>query len=94
MDTRDACIAEKPDFRSQVISQFMPDGRLLSWPSKFKKQYFVIEEISHLFEPGVEYSEQEVDAMLKEIYPPDHCTLRRYLVDLRFIQRREGIYRR
>ena len=85
---------EPLDFRSQVIQKYMRDGRLLSWPSRFKRQYFVIEEISRRFEPGVEYSEREVDAILKAIYPTDHCTLRRYLVDLRFIYRSRGIYRR
>jgi hypothetical protein len=72
----------------------MPEGRLLAWPRRFKRQYVVIEEISRRFEPGVDYTEGEVDAMLKEIYPPDHCTLRRYLVDLRFVYRAKGIYRR
>ena len=72
----------------------MPDGMLLQWPSKFKRQYFVIEEISRRFAPGVDYTEREMDAMLKLIYPTDHCTLRRYLVDLRFVERKNGIYRR
>lgn len=77
-----------------MIRQYMPDGRLLAWPSRFKKQYYLIEEISRTFEPGVDYTEREVNEILKAIYPADHCTLRRYLVDLRFIQRRDGIYRR
>jgi hypothetical protein len=72
----------------------MSDGTLLSWPSKFKRQYFIIEEISRRFEPGVDYDEREVDEILKAIYPVDHCTLRRYLVELRFIHRHNGIYRR
>ena len=86
--------ADAPSFSTQVLQQYMPDGTLLMWPSKFKRQYIIIEEISHRFEPGVEYTEREVDAMLKEIYPRDHCTLRRYLVDLRFVYRKDGVYRR
>ena len=82
------------DFRTRVVQQYIPEGRLLSWPSRFKRQYIVIEEIARRFEPGVDYSEKEVDSLLKEIYPADHCTLRRYLVDLRFVQRNGGIYRR
>src|SRR5438132_6629497 len=85
---------EAPSFRDQVLQQYMPEGALLIWPSKFKRQYIVIEEISRRFEPGIEYSEREVDAMLKQIYPSDHCTLRRYLVDLRFVERKTGVYRR
>lgn len=82
------------DFRTRTIEQYMPEGRLVAWPSRFKRQYIVIEEIAKRFEPGVEYSEREVDEMLKAICPRDHCTLRRYLVDLRFVYRREGVYRR
>jgi hypothetical protein len=81
-------------FRTQVLQRYMPEGTLLQWPSKFKRQYIIIEEISRRFEPGVEYTEREVDDILKEIYPRDHCTLRRYLVDLRFVYRKNGIYRR
>src|SRR5258708_17537002 len=86
--------ADASSFRAQVLQRYMPDGTLLMWPSKFKRQYIIIEEISHRFEPGVEYTEREVDAMLKEIYPRDHCTLRRYLVDLRFVYRKDGLYPR
>lgn len=81
-----------PDFRTQILERYMPDGRLLQWPGKFKRQYIIIEEIARRFEPGVAYTEREVDSMLKEIYPPDHCTLRRYLVELRFVHRAGGIY--
>lgn len=86
--------APKADFRTLTIEQYMPEGRLVAWPSRFKRQYVIIEEIAKRFEPGVEYCEREVDEMLKAIYPRDHCTLRRYLVDLRFVQRSNGIYRR
>lgn len=82
------------DFRTEVLNRYLPEGKLLIWPGKFKRQYIIIEEISRRFEPGVDYTEREVDAMLKEIYPRDHCTLRRYLVDLRFVARKDGIYRR
>lgn len=82
----------KPDVRTQILQQFMQGGRLLAWPRKFKRQYFLIEEIAKQFEPERRYAEQEVNAILKAIYPYDHCTLRRYLVDLRFLQRKNGEY--
>ena len=80
------------DFRTLMLERYMPEGKLLTWPSRFKRQYIVIEAIARRFEPGVEYTEREVDAILKEIYAYDHCTLRRYLVDLRFIRRDKGVY--
>ncbi len=82
------------DFRSKVLRQYLPEGKLLAWPSKFKRQYIVIEEIARRFDPGVDYTEREVDDLLKDIYASDHCTLRRYLVELRFVHRSGGIYRR
>ena len=85
---------DAPDFRSIMLERYMPEGRLLQWPARFKRQYVIIEAISRRFEPGVEYTEREVDEILKSIYSHDHCTLRRYLVDLRFVHRANGIYRR
>ncbi len=81
-----------PDLRTKILQRYMPDGVLLMWPAKFKRQYVIIEEISRRFAPGIEYTERQVDEMLKAIYPRDHCTLRRYLVDLRFVERKNGIY--
>ena len=84
--------SEAPDFRTETLQRYMPDGKLLQWPAKFKRQYIIIEAIARQFEPGVSYTEREVDELLKSIYPHDHCTLRRYLVDLRFVHRANGIY--
>src|SRR5258708_36409349 len=75
--------ADAPSFRTQVLQQYMPEGILLMWPSKFKRQYIIIEEISRRFEPEVVYTEREDDAMLKEIYTRERFTLRRNLADLR-----------
>jgi hypothetical protein len=85
---------ETLDFRTETLQRYMPDGTLLQWPGKFKRQYIIIEAIARRFEPGVDYSEREVDDLLKSIYPHDHCTLRRYLVDLRYVHRANGVYRR
>ena len=52
----------------------------------------MLEEIVRAFEPRRTYTEREVDAILKEIYAFDHCTVRRALVDLRFMQRENGVY--
>lgn len=87
-----ATAAPNLDERAKTLERFIKDGRLVDWPAQFKRQVFVLEEIAKVFEPGVRYTEREVDAILKNIYEYDHCTLRRYLVDLKFMQRSEGIY--
>ena len=81
------------DERSQVLARFMKDGKLVSWPAQLKNQLYIIEEVAKVFEAGVNYSEPEVNIILKKIYEYDYVTLRRYLVDLKFLQRANGIYR-
>jgi DNA-binding transcriptional ArsR family regulator len=86
--------AERPihDDRTRTITRFMPNGRLISWPAQFKQQMYVLEEVAQAFAPDRRYSEREVDAILKDIYAYDHCTLRRALIDQKFLQREQGIY--
>lgn len=82
------------DERTQTIARFMKEGRLLSFPAQYKRQLFILEEVAKVFEPGKSYPEREVDAILKDIYEYDHATLRRYLVDHKFLERSQGIYRK
>jgi hypothetical protein len=86
--------AERPvqDERTRTITRFMQNGRLSSWPAQFKQQVYVLEEVAQAFASDRSYSEREVDAILKEIYAYDHCTLRRALIDLKFLRREQGIY--
>jgi len=86
--------AERPvlDERTRTLIRFMQNGRLISWPGQFKQQVYVLEEVAGAFAPDRTYSEREVDAILKEIYAYDHCTLRRALIDLKFLRREQGIY--
>jgi len=86
--------AERPvlDERTRTITRFMHNGRLISWPAQIKQQVFILEVVAQAFAPDRSYSEREVDAILKEIYAYDHCTLRRSLVDLNFLRREQGIY--
>ncbi len=85
---------QKPemDERAKTLDRFMKNGRLTGWPVQPKRQAYLAEEIAKVFEPVRRYSEREIDAILKEIYEYDHCTLRRYLVDLKLLQRADGVY--
>lgn len=80
------------DDRTRTLTRFMQNGRLISWPDRLKQQIYVLEEVVQAFAPGRTYSEREVDAILKDIYAYDHCTLRRALVDQNFLRREQGIY--
>lgn len=55
-------------------------------PAKEKKKFIVIGRIAEQFETGKDYTEKEVNALLKEIYE-DFPTLRRHLVDYGFLSR-------
>ena len=82
------CITQKEE---QAILQNLFSSqsplRLKHLPPKEKKKVVVLKRISLSFTIGREYSEGEVDGILKEIYPEDHVTLRRYLIEYGFLGR-------
>lgn len=79
------------DERTATIRRFMRDGKLVGMPVQVKRQQYILEEVARTFEPGIRYTERQVDAILKPIYE-DHCTLRRSLVDFKYLRRENGIY--
>lgn len=60
--------------------------KLKQMPSKIAKEKVVAARIAQEFEPGRTYNEQEVNAVLKAVYP-DYATLRRTLIDFGFLTR-------
>ncbi len=81
--------------REQLISRFMPEGVLLRMPAKHAKRQVLLEHVTQRFEPGVRYSEKQVDEVLRGITDAgeaDHVTLRRYLVDAGLLAREAGEY--
>ncbi len=78
--------------REKTLSRFMPGSQVLAWPEQYKQQRILLEEIVKRFAPDTRYTEREVDAILKEIYAPDHCTLRRGLIDAGLMDRDHGVY--
>lgn len=80
------------DERNRTLSRFIKDGRLVKWPRQLQKQMYIAEEVAKLFRPGVHYAERDVNTILKNIYQYDHCTLRRYLIDMQFLKRANGFY--
>jgi hypothetical protein len=51
----------------------------------------VLKYVAHVFEPGVEYPEKQVNELLKR-FNEDTASLRRGLVDNGTLQREKGIY--
>jgi len=75
-----------------IVNRFShPDGRLKALPAEQKKLLAVLRYVVLAFEPGVRYSEKQVKELLAQFYE-DTTTLRRLLVDFRFMDRDSGVY--
>ncbi|MDX1690221.1 MAG: DUF2087 domain-containing protein [Acidimicrobiia bacterium] len=74
-----------------VLSRFFSGGRLVEIPSQHAKRRVVLERLAVEFEPGLRYTEREVNAIL-QVFHPDYAALRRYLVDDGLLTRADGSY--
>jgi hypothetical protein len=74
-----------------VLRSYFRGGALREIPAKASKRRIVLERIAVEFDPGVRYSESEVNAVVGRFHP-DHAALRRHLVDDGFLSRERGIY--
>lgn len=76
---------------SREVRPYFRGGRLVVVPRRRKPRLAVLDLLASRFEPGRRYREQAVNAVLAEFHP-DFCSLRRYLVDEQFMDRRDGLY--
>ncbi len=88
-------IAEDVDLeafdRKVVRSYLTPEGRLSRIPSQQKKLLVVLRWLLPNFEPGVRYTEKQVNEILAR-FNEDTAFLRRELVDFHFMTRDKGEY--
>jgi len=71
----------------KVLDGFiLPDGRLKEIPAQRKKLEVVLRHVVKTFEPGVHYSEKQVNQALSRFHE-DTATLRRELVGFGFMKR-------
>jgi hypothetical protein len=82
MDAMDS----QPELRA-----FVRDGRIITMPAKRAKRLLLLDRVAQEFEPGRQYREAEVDAILKGLYD-DHAALRRHLIDEGLMSREAGLY--
>ncbi|MBN2550444.1 MAG: metalloregulator ArsR/SmtB family transcription factor [Anaerolineales bacterium] len=77
-------------YERKVVADFsLPDGRLKTIPAQRKKLEAVLHHIIKSFQPGVHYSEKEVNEILARFHA-DTATLRRELVGNRLLNRQGG----
>jgi hypothetical protein len=85
-------VEEGDAFERKVLHDFcLPDGRLKRLPSQLKKQMVLLRYVNAVFQPGVQYTEKQVNVALSRFHE-DTATLRRALVDHRLMARGNGIY--
>ncbi|MFI6511825.1 DUF2087 domain-containing protein [Streptosporangium sp. NPDC050855] len=77
--------------QEKVLQSFLVEGRLRAIPSKRDKQLVVLDYVVQVFEPGVRYSEKDVNVALRAFHD-DYAALRRYLVDEGMLSRENNVY--
>jgi hypothetical protein len=73
--------------RRKVLANFLkPPVELRQLPAQPAKLRLVLEHVVTAFEPGAQYTEKQVNEVLRRFHP-DAASLRRYLVDAGLISR-------
>ncbi len=75
--------------RKVIESYSRPDGSLKTIPAQRKKLDAVLRHVVKVFEPGVRYSEKQVNEMLFRFHA-DTASLRRELIGAKLMQREGG----
>ena len=75
----------------QILSGYVDGQRLTCVPAKRSKKLIVLRWLVQRFEPGVRYTEREVNDLIAQSHP-DFATLRRELFDAYLIERADGVY--
>jgi predicted transcriptional regulator len=77
-------------FDRKVLANFTDAaGRITSFPAQEKKYLVLLRYVVQAFEPGVRYTEKQVNEILSH-YNADTAMLRRSLVEYRFMDREAG----
>ncbi len=78
--------------RARVLRDFFEGEGLKQIPAQRKKRVIVLQHLVERFEPGRDYPEKEVNAILRVAHD-DVATLRRELVTYGYMTRANGVYR-
>ena len=79
-------------FERKILRDFLhSDGSIKAFPAQEKKFLVLVRYALQVFEPGVRYTEKQVNELLRR-YHPDTALLRRSMVDYGYMKRQDGIY--
>jgi hypothetical protein len=80
------------EYDRRVLKDFFnSDGSLRQLPMQRKKFLAVLKHILKDIEPGREYTEKQINLLLKRRHP-DTASLRRGMIDFRLMERNSGMY--
>ena len=75
----------------EILEAYLAGERLKVIPRKKSRKLIVLHWLVERFQPGVDYSEAEVNDLIARAHP-DFATLRRELYDYYFLDRADGRY--
>ena len=92
MPANDERAAVTPDEAAKIESRYLRSKgesglAIASWPKHQKEKLVLLRRVAGLFEDGRLYAEKEVNAILMPVWD-DHVTIRRYLIEYRFLDRK------
>ncbi|HML24609.1 MAG TPA: metalloregulator ArsR/SmtB family transcription factor [Aggregatilinea sp.] len=82
---------EAEAWERKVLTDFFENGRLKDIPAQRKKRDVILRWLASQFEVGREYTEMEVNDLIRKIYP-DSATLRREMIEQGLLKRERNIY--
>ena len=80
-----------PAEETRKLRPFWREGRIIQWPARENRRRLLLAEVVRAFPPGKRWVEADVDTILREFWP-DHCQLRRALVERELLNRKDGVY--
>lgn len=91
---KDPLMEDREDaYRKKVLDVFFKDGYCEQLPVQQKKRLIILAEIAKAFHNNKPYNELEVNEIIKQFHD-DYCTVRRDLVDYKFLSRKKGTYKK
>lgn len=72
---------------NEVLERYLNgNGVVKAWPGKAKNRLVILEYLASKFQPGKQYSEQEINLILMK-YLDDYVTRRHDLIEYHFLSR-------
>jgi hypothetical protein len=81
-------LIDEYEFEPRSLRRVRPQGQL---PMQRKTFGAVLKHIVQDLEPGREYTEKQINTLLKHRHP-DTASLRRGMIDFRLMERKSGVY--